>query len=457
MKLLATLALALIPAFSWAQVTIKGTVKNNGDSMLVFRKAGFHPITRERQDKRYKAPVDKHGKFRITLPEEGVGEWLLEFDDQFQFFVLVQGHDVEVKGDFSKPEPLTAIGENAGDFNYRAYWEKEALPKFDHNKHYRNSLRSSKIDSVILARNTAAAYYQQVLDEYKSTHRMSERCYQWLKTKYRYEPYERTLVENTDRNHGVDSSVVSAIMACGTNDDFAALNCAEYNDLISMLYMHYQFNKLKFPLKVADYFDFGTGNILKGSTRDVFLTREIVVLSQAEDSIYRPLFSKYKNIVKDKHLTELVLRARNEYRERLAASKLSKENISQHTSLNEIFGKYKGKVIYVDFWASWCSPCRSEMPNAARLKKKLSGREVTFLYLGHGDKKENWLAARKELEIDGEHYLLDGKLMKEASEVFGITGIPHYAIIDKRGNIIRKSAARPQEAYEELLKLADLP
>ena len=109
----------------------------------------------------------------------------------------------------------------------------------------------------------------------------------------------------------------------------------------------------------------------------------------------------------------------------------------------------------INVWASWCIPCRAEMPNASILKDKLKGKNIVFLYLGYNDKEKAWLKARDQIGIQGEHYLLDDKMIREAEELFVINGIPHYAIIDKDGKIISKSAGRPREAYKELLDLVN--
>lgn len=168
------------------------------------------------------------------------------------------------------------------------------------------------------------------------------------------------------------------------------------------------------------------------------------------DSIYTPVFEQYNKAVKNKMLKHFIIDNLREYFKPISPAD---ENIPPINSLNEIFSKYKGKVIYIDFWASWCAPCRSEMPNAALLKNKLSGLGVVFIYIGYNDKESPWLKARQQLEIQGEHYLLNDKMIKEADALFGINGIPHYAIIDKDGRIVNKRADRPSEVCTELLKL----
>jgi thiol-disulfide isomerase/thioredoxin len=146
-------------------------------------------------------------------------------------------------------------------------------------------------------------------------------------------------------------------------------------------------------------------------------------------------------------LKQSVISRRNDYTNPIQSN-------NNAASLSEIFRKYKGKVIYVDFWASWCIPCRAEMPNAEVLKKKLTGKDIVFLYFGYDDKEKAWLKAREQLSVEGEHYLLNEKLLNEANALFGIKSIPHYAIIDKNGDIVNKNADRPADVYTQLLTLS---
>ena len=61
-------------------------------------------------------------------------------------------------------------------------------------------------------------------------------------------------------------------------------------------------------------------------------------------------------------------------------------------SLADIIKSHEGKVIYIDFWASWCIPCRSEMPHSVTLYEKLKDKEIVFIYLSidNADKETAW-------------------------------------------------------------------
>jgi thiol-disulfide isomerase/thioredoxin len=448
--ILAALAIFLTVNLS-AQVTITGVVKNLDDSTFYIVEQGFDNINRTAwRGNKIKVSIDSTGHFKATIPEKAIDYWILKWKNGHQFFDLVKGHDLEVVADFSRETPFTAIGSHADDFNYQVY-ESDNMDE-NLQKRYDRIKKKDNIDSILLRRKEYAAFKRQLLTKYKSTHKMSDAYYKWLYSKYTYEPYDRTIVENIDNQDSLDDKAFYALFENGVNDDYAALNTIEYNDLIRF-YMYRKFQQAKVDTSSRNaFFNFALGNTLKGNTKDVFLTRIVASHFKVPDSIYLPLFNQYNKVVKNKMLKQYVIEKRNEF---WNPSPAKGGYISKASSLKEIFGKYKGNVIYVDFWASWCAPCRSQMMGGDTLKHKLAGKNVVFLYLGCRDSEAAWLKARNEMEVKGEHYLLSPKLMKEAEDLFGIDGIPHYAIIDKDGKIIIKNADNPFVAYEQLIQVLE--
>jgi thiol-disulfide isomerase/thioredoxin len=109
---------------------------------------------------------------------------------------------------------------------------------------------------------------------------------------------------------------------------------------------------------------------------------------------------------------------------------------------------FAGKVIYMDFWASWCGPCRQQMKEGApKLHKMFEGnKEIVFLYINMDEKTDAGKEAIAEDKIEGIH-LFSGGFQKGNAIVkaFNISGIPRYLIIGKDGKIVDNNAPRPSE------------
>ncbi|MDZ7741592.1 MAG: TlpA disulfide reductase family protein [Bacteroidota bacterium] len=123
------------------------------------------------------------------------------------------------------------------------------------------------------------------------------------------------------------------------------------------------------------------------------------------------------------------------------------------TSFDELINKYKGQVIYLDFWASWCGPCKAEMPFSHKLKEKLDTDEVAFVYLSTDKDSTAWINMIKMLEMEGDQYRLSPKIRKESDAIFNVRFIPRYIVYDKDGAVVDSAASRPSDPKTyELLK-----
>lgn len=93
---------------------------------------------------------------------------------------------------------------------------------------------------------------------------------------------------------------------------------------------------------------------------------------------------------------------------------------------------YKGKVIYVDFWASWCAPCRQSMPYYADLQQHYSGKDFAFVAIGLDEDpdKVREFAQRWNLPFD-----VGSDGFQEAARAFSVNQLPTSFILDKLGRV----------------------
>ena len=100
---------------------------------------------------------------------------------------------------------------------------------------------------------------------------------------------------------------------------------------------------------------------------------------------------------------------------------------------------FRGKYVLVDFWASWCAPCREENPNVVKAYNKYKDKNFTILGVSLDDQKNQWVDA---IEMDGLTWTQVSDLKHWNSIVvplYHFEGIPHNVLIDPEGNIIAES------------------
>ncbi|PCI03270.1 MAG: thioredoxin [Flavobacteriaceae bacterium] len=108
---------------------------------------------------------------------------------------------------------------------------------------------------------------------------------------------------------------------------------------------------------------------------------------------------------------------------------------------------FKGKFVYIDLWATWCGPCKKEIPFMKTLESKFHGKNIEFLSISLDKKSayKTWKKMIKEKEMGGVQLIADKDFASDFTMAYGVTSIPRFVLLDTEGRIIDADAARPSD------------
>ncbi len=112
---------------------------------------------------------------------------------------------------------------------------------------------------------------------------------------------------------------------------------------------------------------------------------------------------------------------------------------------------FKGKIVYIDVWATWCGPCRKQIPYLEKLEEKYHGQAVEFMSVSIDRSQVKWEKWMAEKSPKGTQIFMPGGWGADICKKYNITGIPRFILIDKEGKIINVSADRPSGGIDGIL------
>lgn len=152
------------------------------------------------------------------------------------------------------------------------------------------------------------------------------------------------------------------------------------------------------------------------------------------------------------------------YNQKLAGNKMNNLPSAGFDYENQKGGKtslesLKGKYVYIDVWATWCGPCRAEIPSLKKVEEKYHDKNIAFVSISVDVDKDHdkWKTFVTDKELGGIQLFADKNWNSEFIQSYGINSIPRFILIDPKGNVVKGDAVRPsdpklQELLDSLLK-----
>ena len=115
----------------------------------------------------------------------------------------------------------------------------------------------------------------------------------------------------------------------------------------------------------------------------------------------------------------------------------------------------KGKYVYIDVWATWCGPCRAEIPYLKSLEEKYHGKNIEFVSISADAEKDHdkWKKFVTDKELKGTQLFADKSFNSDFLKAFSINSIPRFILIDPTGKVINADAQRPSNP--EIVSILD--
>ena len=202
--------------------------------------------------------------------------------------------------------------------------------------------------------------------------------------------------------------------------------------------------------------------------RDIHIARQ---LYHAIDGLRKPLPNSMmklmeeeislpiaKKTVLDLHEKYLAIQNRNlSYSSNLKSNDEVKDMSDGEKILRKLIEPYKGKIILLDIWGTWCGPCKAALSHSQEEYERLKPYDMVFLYLANRSNDESWKNVIKEYNVMGDnvvHYNLPAEQQSAVENFLKVNAFPTYKLIDIFGNILDVNAdPRDLDRLERLVKM----
>ncbi len=172
------------------------------------------------------------------------------------------------------------------------------------------------------------------------------------------------------------------------------------------------------------------------------------ILQEAGTQDIRKAVAKFENCCTDEKLKTRIRRVMAQYTSiypgELAPDAVCFDSTGKTMHLSD----FRGKVIYIDTWATWCGPCKREIPELKKLEAEYHGKNVEFISISTDQNVGTWKSFIAKQEMSGLQLHQSEKMEESVSKLYMVNSIPRFIVIDEEGKIVSSDAPRPSSGTQ---------
>ncbi len=421
------------------------------------------------------AKLSPAGDFRLTLPRLAApAEVRLGYDNSFATLYLSPGDDLRLTFDPARLEQTLAFaGRGANANNYLT--QSALLASQDDEARRTPDAQAGRLSAAEL-RRAADAYRQRrlaALTAFAAARPLPAAFVRQQRQALEAE-WASTLLSYAVRQSAERVRDGYATLPVGYYDFLRELQLSRRDSSLTQsaflsLLMTYGFTQLNDeagnlptgPDAGRRLYQRATDALGAGRVRDVAVGQYLLGKVESERADIRPLLPDFAAHNRDSAIARDLRRAVRAHLALASGQPAPDFTLADASGKKVALRDFRGKVVYLDFWATWCAPCLAEMPASQELRRKFAGRDVVFLYVSLDAQAADWqkyLAAKVVAGANAVHLHDGGAFDGPAPRAFNVQSIPSYWLIGRDGRIISNHPPRPStspaidNALEEALK-----
>lgn len=421
-KLVAFIAACFVVTLSFGEVRIRGSFKNiNGPYVYLYRYFGPEVI---------KTDSVKHeaGKFQFRFKELKRGFYKIGENDQLSVMLLLGEDNISVSADLKDLQNSVVIENSKENDAFRKF------SSFNENHSLQVNNLNQKAQMLGAEQNTNPQKYKTEISKLQTTldslNALQRQFYQTSLNQSQGLFFSKFL----NMFNFPDSLTKDTFF---TREDFNDEELTRGDMLPSKISFYLQ----RFVSPNLDQWKMAAEEILKkapagSKNKEVVYLTFIRLMQQYDEDYIRQLANIYAKEYPSSEIAKKLIASLPKGAPAVgeAAPEISLTNPEgKKMSLSSL----KGKVVLIDFWASWCGPCRRENPNVVNVYNKYKDKGFTVFSVSLDNKKEDWMQAIQKDNLTWESHVSDLKGWKSAAAAtYGVKGIPATFLIDKEGKVI---------------------